>query len=215
MGDVLNSPLVSCCLIHIGYVTAEARKMKAERTLRLLEKLPEGDPHRLYHHIRALAGLRRFAEVPLLAERLAATIDILPPDVRVMWSQALLERGDPQGAIRILTDGITDHPEHPDLFYALLMAAGVGYTGSSLNIHRDHGLFGGVAVTLGRAPRVVEGLVHMGVLNPAVLDSEVMTVGIPAQHEAQDNPAEPGSSSDRVLRSAPNGVTTPFPLHAR
>ena len=43
---------------HIGYTSPEARVHKAERTLRLLDKLPEGDPHRLYHHIRALGGLQ-------------------------------------------------------------------------------------------------------------------------------------------------------------
>ena len=159
---------------HIGYLDADQMRAKAERTLRLLDKLPDGHPHRLYHHIRALAGLQRFEEVPELAERLAAAIDVLPPDVRVMWAQALLGRGDPQAAVRVLADGLRDHPEHPDLFYGLLMAAGVGYAGTSLNIQRDLGMFSGVAATLGRAPRVLEGLVFMGILQPGVLDSELM-----------------------------------------
>lgn len=168
---------------HIGYMDAERKKAKAQRTLRLLERMPPGHPHRLYHHIRALAGLREFEEVPALAERLAATIDVLPPDVRVMWSQALLGRGDPQRAARVLTDGLRDHPEHPDLFYGLLMAAGVGYAGASLNIQRDLGLFSGVAATLGRAPRVVEGLVFMGILQPGILDSELMRSASVDAHE--------------------------------
>jgi hypothetical protein len=145
----------------------------------LLERIPDGDPHRLYHTIRALAGLRRLDEVPALAEQLAGAIDRLPPDVRVMWSQALLSAGQPQAAVGVLADGLQDHPEHPDLFYGLLTAAGVGYAGCSLNIERDQGLFGGVAVTLGRTRKVVEGLVYMGVLSPEILDSEVMDVGVP------------------------------------
>ncbi len=164
---------------HVGYLTEEIRCRKAERTLRLLERLPEGDPHRLYHHARALGGLLRFAVVPPIAEQLAGVVKAVPPDVRVMWSHALVEQGRPHDAVRVLCDGLADHPKHPDLYYALLMAAGVGYAGASLDIHRAHDLFGGVAVTLGRAPRVVEGLVHMGVLAPAILDSPVMQTGEP------------------------------------
>jgi hypothetical protein len=100
-----------------------------------------------------------------------------------MWSQALLQKGKPAEAAKIVASGLQDHPKHPDLYYALLMAAGLGYAGSSLEIHRDHGMFGGVAVTLGRAPRVVEGLVHMGVLSPEVLNSPVMNVGAPSAGE--------------------------------
>lgn len=164
---------------HIGYLTAAARKEKAERTLRLLSKLPDGHPHRLYHHVRALGALRRLDEVPAIAERLATTIPVLPPDVRVLWSQALLAKGDPQQAVAVLAAGLRDHPEHPDIFYGLLAAGGVGFAGASLNIHRAGGAFSHVAVTLGRAPRIVEGLVHMGILNPEVLESDVMKLGVP------------------------------------
>ena len=159
---------------HIGYASPEARIAKAERTLRLLEKLPEGDPHRLFHHIRALAGLQRFAEVPSLAERLASTIEVLSPDIRVMWAQALLAGGEPQRAIAVLGEGLVDHPHHPDLFYCLLTAAGVGYAGSCLRIRRGGGLFDGVAVTLDRAPAVLRALVSLGALDAAVFDSELM-----------------------------------------
>jgi len=171
---------------HVGYVSPDARVRKAERTLRLLHKLPEGDPHRLYHHIRALAGLEQYEEVPALAERLAATIDVLGPDIRVMWGQALLAQGNPQAAVAVLAAGLVDHPHHPDLFYMLLTAAGVGYAGSTLRIRRGGGLFQGAAVTLHRVPAVVHALVDLGALDPAVLDSELM------QHE----PAE-GSQTDR------------------
>lgn len=180
---------------HVGYLDADQKRAKAERTLRLLNKLPEGHPHRLYHHIRALAGLGRFEEVPALAERLAGTIDVLPPDVRVMWAQALLQQASPRRAVQVLADGLDDHSDHPDLFYGLLMAAGVGYAGASLDIQRDLGMFSGVAATLGRAPRVVEGLVHMGILLPGVLDSEVM------------GPARTGSVGQEIERD--EGASTP------
>ena len=162
---------------HIGYASPEARVRKAERTLRLLHKLPEGDPHRLYHHIRALAGLERYEEVPALAERLAATIDVLGPDIRVMWAQALLAQGNPQAAVAVLAAGLRDHPHHPDLFYVLLTAAGVGYAGSTVRIRRGGGLFQGAAVTLHRAPAVVRALVDLGALDPAVLQSDLIQPG--------------------------------------
>ena len=178
-------------ICHIGYTSPEARIRKAERTLALLEKLPDGDPHRLYHHIRALAGLQRFGEVPLLAEQLAATIATLSPDIRVMWAQALLAGGDPQRAIAVLAAGLTDHPHHPDLFYCLLSAAGVGYAGAALRICRGGGLFDGVAVTLDRAPAVLGALVGLGTLDAAVLDSELMQA-----EPVSGSCTDPGSGPD-------------------
>jgi hypothetical protein len=160
---------------HLGYVTEEIRRGKAERTLHLLHKLPEGDPHRLFHHIRALAVLGRFGEIPALAVLLEARISSLSPDVRVLWAQALLQQGQPQEAIAILAAGLVDHPHHPDLFYALLTASGLGYAGSVLRIRRGGGQFDGVAMTLGRAPEVVRVLVDLGALAAAVLKSELMT----------------------------------------
>jgi hypothetical protein len=162
---------------HIGYTSPEARIGKAERTLRLLEKLPEGDPHRLYHHIRALAGLQRFDDVPPLAAQLASKVEALSPDIRVMWAQALLAQGSPQQAIAVLAEGLGEHPHHPDLFYVLLTAAGVGYAGSMLRIRRGGGLFEGVALTLDRAPAVVRALVDLGALDAAVLDSDLIQPG--------------------------------------
>ena len=161
---------------HIGYATEEQKRAKAERAFRMMEQLPEDDPHRLYHRLRTLAGQHEFDEVPGLARRLEER-GSLPPDVRLMWSQALLKDGKPQEAISVLSAGLKEHPDHPDLFYALLTAAGIGYAGSVLKIHRGGGLFGGVVVTLGEAPAVVRALVGLGALDEAVLETGIMNLG--------------------------------------
>ena len=114
--------------------------------------------------------LARWDEVPAAAERMHTALGTVPPDVRVLWAKALLADGRPQEACRLLADGLDDAPHHPDLFYMLLAAAGVGYTGSALRNASGIEPFDGVCNTLSFAGPVVRALVHVGVLRETVLD---------------------------------------------
>jgi glycosyltransferase involved in cell wall biosynthesis len=170
---------------HTGYTTDDARRKKAERTLRILERLPVDDPHRLYQHLRALATLERHGEIPSIAEQLAGRVQAVPADARLLWSQALLKEGRPWAAADVLAAGLADHPHVPDLYFGLLVVAGVGYAGSALRAHR-RGHFDGVALTMERVPQTLRSLVQMGVLEPTVLEHEVMRSGGPVVGRSED-----------------------------
>lgn len=163
---------------HQGYVTAEARQGKAERTLRILARLDPDDPHRAYQELRAHAIRRDWQAVLAAAEHLRSVLRPIPPDAWTLEAQALLKDGRPADAARCLAEGLSEHPEHPDLYYALMATGGVGFAGAARTIQRRGGLYDGLATTLSRVPQTLAGLVDLGLMDPRILQTELATFGV-------------------------------------
>ncbi len=155
-----------------------ARRAKAERALRILTALDPSDPHRAYQELRAHAVLRDWPSVLRAAAALREVLSPLPPDAWTLEAQALLSQGQPRAAAHRIVQGLDEHPEHPDLYYALMAVGGIGYAGAARTIQRRGGLYDGLATTLSRVPATLAGLVQLGLMDPAVLQSELATFGV-------------------------------------
>ena len=159
---------------HLGYLTPEQRRARAPRLLALLAKLPEDEPHRWYHEARTAGVLDDHEAVDAASRRLAALSDVMSPDARFLWSQALLKLARPVEAAEVLLAGLRDHPDHPDLFYGLFAAGGFGFLATAAPILREPTWFPGTLACLDRGPQVAATLVEQQVLTPSIFDSPLL-----------------------------------------
>lgn len=176
---------------HIGYLDVKTRHAKARRALEMLELLPAEDTHRHYHTMRTLAVLGRDAGVVESAERLASLQPTLPPDARGTWARSLLKLARPADAVRVLTRGLQDHPESPDLYHGLFLAGGFGFLAEALNAAREPGWYAGIRSASGQAGAVAATLVEQGLLDPSVL-TDPKTAGIFSPTDRQPELTTPG-----------------------
>lgn len=146
---------------HEGYRDPELRRGKAERVLRILPKLAPTDPARHVHAARAWGVLGRPDEVQRACAELDALGYVLPPDLRLLGGMSLVATGAPERAIALLADGVRHWPDHPDVYWGLLLAAAVGYLRAA---GRDDVLDQGLVESVGHAPMVADLLVRLGIV---------------------------------------------------
>ena len=156
--------------------------------LGLLRQLPGASVHRHYHALRACAVLQDWDGVLAAHGRLLELGVPAAPDVLTFTALALMGRRRPAEAIRLLADGLEGHPDHPDLHYALLTAAAVRFVERVASLERDGGFGLGPVATAGQARPVAEAVVQMGVFDPALLRSGLVSRDHDGGHSVRRNP---------------------------
>ena len=185
-------------ILHLGYLDPAVRERKARRMLELLARLPEDSVHRHYHALRAAMVLQDWDRVLEASGRLQGLAVPTAPDVLTFTALALMARGRTGEAIRLLAEGTARHPDHPDLYYGLLTAAGIRYVETTAALDRDGGFGLGPVATQASAPAIAAALVGMGVFEPALLDSPLV------RGRGADDMSRPGGR-EPVRRDPPSG----------
>jgi hypothetical protein len=136
--------------------------------MRILEKMPADEPHRLYHAARASAVLERWTDVIDSTERLERLHPSLTGDLVALRGRALLMGGRVRESIAVLAAGVDAHPGCPDVFHALLQASGVGFLGACTSTLRA-GPSAELVATPATCGRVARGLVEAGLMRPSLI----------------------------------------------
>ncbi len=153
-------------LLHLGVLEEDAARARQEGYLRLLERLPARDPHRIVFSLRGLSTLGRWAEVERWAE---AAWETLPPDheelPRLLYFAAVaaFNRDERAATARWLRRGLERFPEHPDLhFVAAAQGAWMAKVHHAACRDPAHPLFGRVGESARFLPPLSEFLAALG-----------------------------------------------------
>jgi hypothetical protein len=156
---------------HVGYKSAEHERANWQTNLRVAAKMPAGHPHRLLCELRAHAALGNLDEAEAAADHLQACLDAgtveekeLDVTIYVVPAMAALLRGDLAGAAGLLALGAESpvFTTHPDLWFAFLQVAAIGYLTGSAEVAAGSPVMAG---STGSARKILAALNNAGLFD--------------------------------------------------